>query len=247
MSAAPLPINLASPLHALHQATLPQGAHTAQFRYAYSNETLARLCEQDILPGRLKQAVLRRQVDFLAGRLCARHALRAAGFSGAVAIAIGERGQPLWPQGFVGSISHCDGLAIAAVGSSDRFAGIGLDVEQEMAESVSREIGDQVASAGERNLGPREGLPAAPWLSLLFSGKESLFKALYPSVGAYFDFLDAGVTGLDVRSGMFALRLHVALSPQHGAGSVYAIGFQRDAGHVLTWCVLPSSTSQDNP
>jgi len=228
------------PAYAMHLPMPQDGLHMAQLRYDYSDQTLAQLRREATLPARLQNAVPRRQMDYLAGRCCALQALRAADVVGTTDIPIGERGQPVWPAGMRGSISHCDGIAVAAVGRADQLAYVGIDIEREISVEVSREIGGQLATAEEMQLGPPQGCTPEAWLTLLFSGKESLFKALYPSVGAYFDFLDASATQLDLRAGMFTLRLQVTLSPQHTQGSTYAIRFHRQDGHVLTQCVLPA-------
>lgn len=224
----------------MHEAMVVNGTHVSQLRYEYSSDALSWLREQASMPDRLKTAVLRRRVDFLAGRYCAQRALQAAGFAGDAEIAIGERGQPLWPPSFVGSISHSDGFAIACVGGTADIAAIGIDIEQEISAEVTSAIGGQVATDDEMALGPRHGISAESWLTLLFSGKESLFKALYPSVGTYFDFLEASVTQLDVHAAVFTLRLNVRLSPQHESGSTYAIHFRQEGNHVITQCILPA-------
>ena len=44
-------------------------------------------------------------------------------------------------------------------------------------------------------------------LTLIFSAKESLFKALYPSVGYYFDFKDAEITEVNYTQTFLKFRL----------------------------------------
>ena len=58
------------------------------------------------LPVTLDKAVQKRKAEFLAGRYCARAALAQLDGSLAVNIGIGANREPLWPPGFVGSITH---------------------------------------------------------------------------------------------------------------------------------------------
>jgi 4'-phosphopantetheinyl transferase EntD len=70
-----------------------------------------------------------RRRDFVRGRMCARRALQCCGIA-PTAILPDADGVPRWPPGFVGSISHCDGLCAAAAGPRAVFDGIGIDVER---------------------------------------------------------------------------------------------------------------------
>src|SRR5439155_16503172 len=75
------------------------------------------------------RTVERRRVYFSMGRAAARDALAELGIHG-VAIARGASGEPLWPDGIVGAISHAGDLAIAIVGRQSDYAGLGIDIEQ---------------------------------------------------------------------------------------------------------------------
>src|SRR5215831_15185692 len=74
----------------------------------------------------IARAVPRRQLEFALGRWCARTALARLGKSNCPLPMEANR-SPRWPEGFVGSITHCDGLVAAVVAPADRIEGIGLD------------------------------------------------------------------------------------------------------------------------
>jgi enterobactin synthetase component D len=213
----------------------------AQLQYEYSASMLDHLCEQVRLPTRLQTAVVRRRIEFLSGRLCAQRALHASGFGGLADIAIDPDGAPVWPAGYVGSISHCEGFAVAVAGPVQQVAGIGIDVEPLMSGEVAVEICRQCASEQEMAMPRRGDMSIEAWLTVLFSGKESLFKALHPEIRRYFDFLDVSATELDADNRCFTLTLRVALSRNHPAGRSYRIHFQREADMVLTRCQLPGA------
>lgn len=235
-------LSLDKVVHPAHEAMMEDGTTVSQLGYEYSDAMLAHLGKLVSLPVTLAKAVLRRQVDFLAGRLCAQRALQAAGFEGTVEITYGEHGAPIWPANFLGSISHCDGLAMASVAHVRRIAALGIDIEQRLSAEVASEIQGQLATHQELALGRGSMSPEA-WVTVLFSGKESLFKALYPGVGRYFDFLDATAQQLDACAGTFTLALRVQLSPGHRQGSTYPIRFHWDGDRVFTRCVLPPPAS----
>jgi enterobactin synthetase component D len=73
-------------------------------------------------------------------------------------------------------------------------------------------------------------------LTLVFSAKESLFKALYPRVGRYFDFLDA--RWLTMTEQTLTFELKSALTPELSAGWHCTLHWQRLPGGVLTTLLL---------
>ncbi len=132
----------------------------------------------------------RRRREFAAGRTCARLALARLGRP-ATAIPRGPRGQPLWPDGIVGSITHCSGYVAAAVGWAADIAAIGIDAEphEELHPGVLRRI----ASADEQAaLSILEGC-GRHWDRVLFSAKESVYKVWYPIAGRWLGFDDVTV------------------------------------------------------
>ncbi|WP_338848521.1 4'-phosphopantetheinyl transferase superfamily protein [Massilia sp. W12] len=190
------------------------------------------------LPAALLHAAPKRQIEFAAGRWCARQALRQLAYHGAAEIGIGEHRCPQWPDAFIGSISHSQGWALAVVGHRARFEAIGIDLEAILPEASAHSVSRHLAIASELAVGRLHGLPYAIWVSLLFSAKESLFKALYPAVGRYFHFHDALAHDLHLPQGRLSLRLCTHLSEQHPAGRAYPIRFAIHARHLITRCVL---------
>lgn len=76
----------------------------------------------------MARAVEGRRREFTTSRACARAALMQLGWRPR-AIPAGPRGDPHWPVGIVGSITHCDGYRAAAVGRVTDFVAIGIDAE----------------------------------------------------------------------------------------------------------------------
>jgi 4'-phosphopantetheinyl transferase EntD len=153
------------------------------------------------------RAVDKRRREFATARGCARRALAALGLP-PVPLVPGERGAPSWPAGVVGSMTHCDGYRAAAVARRDRVRTLGLDAEPNG--PLPEGVLDAIATPPERawlarNLEDGSGVC---WDRLLFSAKESIYKAWYPLARRWLDFADAVVTP-DPRTATFAARLLV--------------------------------------
>ena len=152
--------------------------------------------------GLVANAVEKRRLEFAKGRQCAHRALRRLGVADQPLL-IGQHGEPLWPPGVSGSITHTDGLCAAAVSWQASYAGVGIDLER--AEPLQPDIAGQVATAGEM-----EALTSMPPLlvaRLIFSAKEAFYKCQFYQTREWLDFLDVAV---DLQpSGGFSARLLV--------------------------------------
>ena len=156
----------------------------------------------------VKNAVAKRSHEFATGRDCARRALERIGRP-ALAIPVGERGAPQWPPGVVGSIAHCAGYRASAVAEDTELAAIGIDAEPH--EALPNGVLKVVALPEEvshlRELARRTG--DVHWDRLLFSVKESVYKAWFPLTRRWLDFSEA-IVSIDPAAQMFHARLLVA-------------------------------------
>jgi 4'-phosphopantetheinyl transferase EntD len=155
----------------------------------------------------MARAVAARRREFATGRDCARRALERLGVA-AVPVLAGNRGEPVWPAGVVGSITHCHGYRGCAVAAATEMTAIGIDAEPH--QPLPEGLVEKVAGAGEKGelaqLARAE--PAVAWDRLLFSAKEALYKAWYPLAERWLGFEDAALT-IDPRQRTFAARLLV--------------------------------------
>jgi 4'-phosphopantetheinyl transferase EntD len=161
----------------------------------------------------LRTAEPPRRAEFAAGRFCAHRAL-AAIVVPAETIGRGRRGQPMWPEGVTGSISHAAGLAVAvAAKSTPCVAAIGIDVE--LAQALEDDLWSQVLTPGERVSCEAAGASGVT-ATTIFSVKEAAFKAVYPLLGVEVDFLQAH-TELDADAGTVAIpHIAAAVAVRHG-------------------------------
>jgi 4'-phosphopantetheinyl transferase EntD len=168
-------------------------------------ETREDLLDVELFPeerASLGRAVDKRRREFTPGRACARLALERLG-APVVAIPNGERGEPLWPPGVVGSITHCRGYRACAVAWSDRVAGLGIDAEPN--EPLPDGVFEEVAHGAERELGPAGEAHSD---RLLFTAKEAIYKAWFPLAGRWLGFEDVELS-LDPANAGFTGRLLV--------------------------------------
>lgn len=153
------------------------------------------------------RAVQKRRREFTTARMCAHAALGRLGRP-VSSILTGERGEPLWPSGVVGSITHCDGYRACAVGSSSEILTIGIDAEPHAALPDGL-LGDIARPEELPALAQLEAEhPVVHWDRLLFSAKESVYKAWFPLAKRWLGFEDAVLT-LDPTAGTFTARLLV--------------------------------------
>lgn len=152
-------------------------------------------------------AVEKRRREFVTARACARSALAQLGLAPGP-ISSGPRGEPRWPEGIVGSITHCDGYRACAVARDADLVAIGIDAERNepLPEGLLGDVALPEERAMLRTLAREE--PEVCWDRLLFSAKETVYKAWYPLAGRWLGFEDAVLT-LDRSSKTYSVRLLV--------------------------------------
>ena len=169
------------------------------------------------MPASIQRSVAKRQAEFLAGRLCARAALLQLDGTCATP-SIGEDRAPVWPEHICGAITHSNGRAGALVALKSEWQGLGIDLENLLSTERAQRLAKEILTPDE--LVRMAAAPAehvALLVTLTFSVKESLFKALFPLVQKRFYFEHAEVLGWTI-DGHVRLRLLTDLSPewQHG-------------------------------
>ncbi|WP_082859190.1 4'-phosphopantetheinyl transferase [Microbulbifer sp. Q7] len=179
------------------------------------------------MPESIARSVPKRQAEFLAGRYAASLALQylSPADVGSTQVGIGERRNPLWPDGVVGSISHADGTAVCAVSVRTELDYLGIDREVIMPAGVCGEVAPVVSSRPERERLCAGGLSEQAVITLIFSAKESLFKALYPLVHDYFGFEVAEATALCLDEQILVLRLSESFASKYHLPREYRCQF----------------------
>ncbi|MFB7917491.1 4'-phosphopantetheinyl transferase [Streptomyces sp. NPDC056061] len=140
----------------------------------------------------IRNSVEVRRKEFTTVRHCARRALGTLGIAPAP-ILKGERGAPIWPEETVGSMTHCAGYRAAAVAHRADVLTIGVDAEPHapLPDDVLEAIALPTEQRREREL--RARIPGIRWDRLLFSAKESVYKAWFPLTHRWLDFEQADI------------------------------------------------------
>jgi enterobactin synthetase component D / holo-[acyl-carrier protein] synthase len=171
---------------------LPPGVHVVFSEARHATAELHPL-EQEFLNARAMQPL--REREFRVGRALAREALAQVGVSGHPLLPAETR-EPLWPHGVIGSISHCEGVCAVAVAESMQFSGLGIDLE--LVDRIDERIASTVCTPDEQNALEAMASPVRRrHLALLFSGKESVFKALFPLTREFLEFHDVALAIAD--------------------------------------------------
>ena len=181
---------------------------------------------------RLSNAVDKRKAEHLAGRIAACEALRFHGVKNTVP-GMGLQREPCWPPGFTGSVTHIHNMALATVMIDEPplRAGIGIDCEEIMTPQLAQEIHGGIIDSAEKEI-----IDASPFafhhaLTLVFSAKESLFKALFRHVGRYFDFSAASISKIDDKQ--VILILNEGLGPFY-KGCKFKAVWESNATQLIT-------------
>lgn len=188
----------------------------------------------------LNKAVNKRLAEFVAGRHLAKTLLQKAGKP--VHVGRNEKTRaPIWPAGITGSITHSKGIAACAIQPNSLTAGIGIDVEHWTPAKTAASISKEVWLPEEQAEIMHVGWANAQALTIIFSAKEAIYKALYPQVLAYFGFMAVTLRQLkgDSKSGLLCFELIEDLSTAIRKGSMYYVEYYCDDKWVLTGIELP--------
>ncbi len=185
-------------------------------------------------PQKLRVSATKRKAEFLAGRLLARTALLSLG-STMGNVDIGTHREPIWPSGFWGSISHTDNSAVVLV-SAQRHCLIGVDIESVVTDETAKSIAQLVLTPKEQVLLASAPEHYATNLTVVFSAKEALFKALFPTVRCFFGFDAAELTGLPT-SHSVTLNLTTDLQGGYARGSEVKLSWRILDGDIMTYTI----------
>ena len=207
----------------------------------YLDRPLPRDVEAIPVPAALDRAIPKRRTQFRGGRYCAMKAMEALWSCAPQPIGRSASGAPLWPAGLVGSITHTDDFASAAVAHATDAIAVGIDTERIMSETQAQHVSRVVAWPAEVVHARSAGLSRLEALTLVFSSKESIFKCLHPLISCYFDFRDVRIVEVDGPHRTFAARLVRTLSDGFTARMTLEGRFEVEVPWIHTGIALLSS------
>ncbi|WP_081420518.1 4'-phosphopantetheinyl transferase family protein [Xanthomonas arboricola] len=184
----------------------------------------------------IDKAIVKRKSEFIAGRYCAHRSIAAWNPTSDL-IGIGKGSMPLWPSKVIGSISHCQGYAIAATAATDDFRAIGIDVEEIVTSEIINNIERLVVNEDESILVGRceaRQRDRGIVFTLIFSAKESFFKAAYPYARRYFGFEAISAVHIDWVKQVIYLKINGDIGNYFSCGTVIPAYFKQIDRRILT-------------
>ena len=136
-------------------------------------------------------ALIQRQREFASGRLAARSAMRRLGAPASPVPSNPDR-SPRWPEGLVGSISHCRTACVAVVARSGHWSSVGIDLEPDT--GLASDLWNAICTPQELQKASR--IPEhdrCRWVLRVFCAKEAYYKWVYPHIRSMLDFQDVNI------------------------------------------------------
>ncbi len=181
----------------------------------------------------LKSVSQKRRWDFVTGRKCAHVAMLTLGVD-PVPVLTGDRNEPVWPDGLVGSITHTSNYAAAAIAHKSKILSLGLDAEPN--EPLPHKVLSRISDTEEFNwVQNTKGKEIAHPGKLLFSAKEATYKAWNSVTKEWLGFRDAHVT-FHLENQTFTVSINKASSIKTLSGT---FGIAQDL--ILTAIEIPVS------
>ena len=222
-------------MSALITAVLPEVSGLVSAELYHDPPELSPMPEEESL---IARSVVKRRNEFITARHCARVAMGQLGIPESP-ILKGEKGDPLWPDGLVGSLTHCEGYRGAVVGLTSAVRSVGIDAEPHgvLPDGVLTAIS---LPAERHEIG---ALPAGlHWDRILFCAKEATYKAWFPLTQRWLGFEDAHITfdvDSDGTTGRFISRILIDPEARSGPPLTQLAGRWSVAGGLaLTAIVL---------
>jgi 4'-phosphopantetheinyl transferase EntD len=217
------------------RAVLPDIADLVYAELYDDPSHLSALPEEEPL---IARSVTKRRNEFVTVRHCARLAMEQLGVPPAP-ILKGDRGEPHWPDGVVGSLTHCEGYRGAVVGRRAAVRSVGIDAEPH--DVLPKGVLNAISLPIERT-----EIAVLPdelhWDRILFCAKEATYKAWFPLTQRWLGFEDAHITfavGSEGTAGEFVSRILIDPAARSGPPLTELAGRWSVAGGLaLTAIVL---------
>ncbi|WP_038344076.1 4'-phosphopantetheinyl transferase family protein [Acinetobacter sp. A47] len=186
-------------------------------------------------PDYLAHASAKRLNEFFAGRILAQGIMQQH-FACPIHLTSMQSKLPQWPKGLIGSISHSNEQVIVAISSRSEY--LGIDIERIVESRFAEESAALILTPSEQRLWQAEiwqYLNFREYLTVIFSLKESLYKAVYPVARNYIDFLEATMVEINMQHQKAVLKFDQTIRQRYGLKPEYAGHWQFNHDNVITF------------
>lgn len=145
-------------------------------------------------------------------------------------------GSPIWPFSISGSISHTRNAACCVIDRTGHS--VGIDIQNILYEPNVSLVEKRVTTViDEISNHPYLKMDRNTYISLIFSAKECLYKAIYPAVKKHFTFNAFNIIH-PVGENILTFELVYSLSEKHAICTRYKVNYSVSESWVLTWMVI---------
>lgn len=186
-------------------------------------------------PLKIAQACVKRKNEYLCGRVLAQAVLNHH-FCLDQPITSMHEPLPIWPSHVLGSISHSQNKLIVALSNNAVY--LGIDIEHWVTSEFAQESAHLILTPSEFDLWKgkaAEFFDFAGYVSLIFSVKESLYKAVYPTAKQYIDFLEASIVDINFENQKLTLTFLPEIQQRYLLLEQYQGGWAIEQDHIMTW------------
>lgn len=186
-------------------------------------------------PLKIAQARVERKNEYLCGRVLVQAVLNHH-FGLDQSITSMHEPLPIWPTHVLGSISHSQNKLIVALSSHAVY--LGIDIEHWVTSEFAQESAHLILTPSEFDLWKgkaAEFFDFASYVSLIFSVKESLYKAVYPTAKQYIDFLEASIVGINFENQTLTLTFLPEIQQRYELLEQYQGGWTIEQDDIMTW------------
>lgn len=228
---------------ALYTRCIQQGklTHMGQHSLCYEADirAICLACQTHQLqrPDYLMQAGQQRLDEFFAGRIAA-EAILLEYFNCRQSITSMTTTLPIWPQAFKGSISHANNTLMVMLSTQAEY--LGVDIEYMVSADIAEQTAGLILTRSEQDLywsGSIKTLSFAEYFTLIFSLKESLYKAVYPCAKNYIDFLQAELISIDMLQHTACFKFSPEIMQSYPLLQHYHTHWDQRPDHFVTYCV----------
>ncbi len=191
----------------------------------------------------INNAAKKRQAEFIAGRYCVVRALMTLTNLDNYWVSNRSDRSPLWPEGIVGSISHSKTIATAIVARQSYARSVGVDIEAIIPDQQARQLASIILAGSTLTTNEYS---FSQFVTLIFSAKETLFKAIYPLLGKMMDFDDVICTLVDSQRCICRLILQKGRYYSDIKQREFDIAYAFNETSVMTRLLIPTMPQWNN-